>query len=290
MLICEPPPFGDVSWETYSSNGEGSGLTIAIAMKVSDGIVLAADSATTLTVGERPQIYDNANKIVNLHKKLPVGVMTWGAGGVGGLAMSTLFKDFRARWTDDDGSKPAGWSVEQAANDLADFLYTEKANGNVIGPGGSLVVGWNDDVDSACGYVLDNEAQQVQQMIDEQEPMSLLGFGQPDIILRVLQGFSPGMAGVLVNRFGVDPTDVPDALDQMRDDLGLGVMSPAMPIQDALDLAEALAEMSKTISRFALFEDQTVGGPVELAAITKHEGFKWVKRKYYYDRSLNPDN
>jgi hypothetical protein len=31
----------------------------------------------------------------------------------------------------------------------------------------------------------------------------------------------------------------------------------------------------------------TVGGPVEVAALTKYEGFKWVKRKHYYDKGLN---
>ena len=31
----------------------------------------------------------------------------------------------------------------------------------------------------------------------------------------------------------------------------------------------------------------TVGGPVEVAAITKHEGFKWIARKHYFSRGLN---
>jgi hypothetical protein len=32
---------------------------------------------------------------------------------------------------------------------------------------------------------------------------------------------------------------------------------------------------------------ETIGGPTELAAITKHEGFKWVSRKHYYHADLN---
>ena len=32
---------------------------------------------------------------------------------------------------------------------------------------------------------------------------------------------------------------------------------------------------------------ETIGGPIELAAITKHEGFKWVARKHYYGEELN---
>ncbi|CAN5397067.1 hypothetical protein BH11ARM2_BH11ARM2_10810 [soil metagenome] len=34
--------------------------------------------------------------------------------------------------------------------------------------------------------------------------------------------------------------------------------------------------------------DNTVGGPIEVAAITKHEGFKWIRRKLYYEREMNP--
>jgi len=32
-----------------------------------------------------------------------------------------------------------------------------------------------------------------------------------------------------------------------------------------------------------------VGGPVEIAVITKHENFKWISRKHYYDQSLNKE-
>jgi len=32
---------------------------------------------------------------------------------------------------------------------------------------------------------------------------------------------------------------------------------------------------------------QIVGGPIEIAAITKHEGFKWISRKHYYEGVLN---
>ena len=31
-----------------------------------------------------------------------------------------------------------------------------------------------------------------------------------------------------------------------------------------------------------------VGGPIEIAGITKHEGFKWVRRKHYFDTAMNP--
>ena len=60
-----------------------------------------------------------------------------------------------------------------------------------------------------------------------------------------------------------------------------------MPIQDALDLAEFLVDLTIKVSRF-IPGPAVVGGPIEVAGITKHEGFKWIKRKYYYEERLNP--
>jgi len=33
---------------------------------------------------------------------------------------------------------------------------------------------------------------------------------------------------------------------------------------------------------------ETVGGPVDVALISKGEGFIWIKRKHYFDTELNP--
>jgi hypothetical protein len=60
-----------------------------------------------------------------------------------------------------------------------------------------------------------------------------------------------------------------------------------MPIQDAIDLGRFLVDAAINFSRF-LPGPQVVGGPIEIAAITKHEGFKWIERKYYFDDKLNP--
>jgi hypothetical protein len=65
------------------------------------------------------------------------------------------------------------------------------------------------------------------------------------------------------------------------------MVSPAMPLQDAIDLADYLVDLSIKYSRF-MPGSPTVGGPVECAAISKHEGFRWIKRKHYYDQRLNP--
>jgi hypothetical protein len=68
--------------------------------------------------------------------------------------------------------------------------------------------------------------------------------------------------------------------------MSVDLVQPAMPFQDAIDLAEFMVDLTIRYSRFDTGAP-TVGGPIEIAAISKHEGFKWIKRKYYYDQALN---
>lgn len=116
------------------------GVTIAVVVKVNDGYVLASDSATTMrkiviTPGSPPQlvtnIYNNANKIFNLRKGLPISAMTWGQGNIDVASIATLAKDLRARFT----RKFAGyedWVLDTDAYTMADvatkfkeFFYDE---------------------------------------------------------------------------------------------------------------------------------------------------------------------
>lgn len=64
-------------------------------------------------------------------------------------------------------------------------------------------------------------------------------------------------------------------------------MVSLMPKQDIIELAEALVSIT-AIERKASSEQATVGGPVDVAFITRHEGFVWIKRKHYFDKDLNP--
>ena len=34
-------------------------------------------------------------------------------------------------------------------------------------------------------------------------------------------------------------------------------------------------------------EEETVGGPIDVAVISKGDGFIWIKRKHYFQRELN---
>jgi hypothetical protein len=60
-----------------------------------------------------------------------------------------------------------------------------------------------------------------------------------------------------------------------------------MPKQEMANLAESLVNIT-IIKRKASAGLETVGGPIDVAVISRHEGFVWVKRKHYFDGQLNP--
>ncbi len=60
-----------------------------------------------------------------------------------------------------------------------------------------------------------------------------------------------------------------------------------LPKDELAVLAEALVYLTSLKRRFSL-DLETVGGPIDVAVISKGDGFVWVKRKHYFKPELNP--
>lgn len=56
--------------------------------------------------------------------------------------------------------------------------------------------------------------------------------------------------------------------------------------EDLAEMAESLVYLTYLKRRFTMAEE-SVGGPVDIAVITKGDGFVWIKRKHYFDPELN---
>lgn len=87
-----------------------------------------------------------------------------------------------------------------------------------------------------------------------------------------------------------------DAVDRFREHFSPGIASSIfadtldivqyMPKKELAEFAESLVNVT-SIKRKASVGPETVGGPIDVAIISKHEGFVWVKRKHYFDPALN---
>jgi hypothetical protein len=274
-------------------------MTVVIGVKVFDGLVLAADSATTLGLASGShQVYNHANKIFHLHRALPVGGVTWGLGQIGNANIATLAKDLRRRLMGDDPGHldwvldHGAYTVEAVANRLVEMFYDELYEPIYAGlpsPGtaGFLIAGYSaGSLDSEIWQVLiDGTAARPVPVLEAAGPQTgWLAKAQTDASFRLMRGYDEGLANRL--RQIVPALAWPSVEQALAAGERAAVIAP-MPFGDAINFAKFLVDVTVGFSRFLLGPD-SVGGPVEVAGITRHEGFKWISRKHYYPQDLNP--
>jgi hypothetical protein len=283
-------------------------VTIAISIKITDGLILASDSASTVSgQGADGQlqvlnVYNNAVKIFNLRKGLPIGAVTWGAGSIGAASISTIIKDLRRRFAGDDPDhpewelKPESYKVLDVALRLKEFVFDElyaptMAQFKNQKPSlGFIVGGYSAGAALAEEYKIDVEDGVCNgpQILRGPPQLGVTWAGEPEALNRLILGVSGSLGRVLEEALNIEPSKVPSSMAEIHSRLQAPVIIPGMPLQDAIDLAEFMVDTTIRFSRFVP-GPPTVGGPIEIAAISKHEGFRWIKRKYYFPSELNPE-
>ncbi|WP_406533411.1 hypothetical protein [Methanobrevibacter sp.] len=260
-------------------------MTIAIVMKINDGIVLATDSASTLwgikENGEYEIIhtYFNGDKLFNLKKGSPIGAITWGHGSINNESISTLAKDFRKKFENEKYT-----SVKDTAEKFKKFLEEKITPGISVG---FIIAGYSKDEARPEIFLINVTNGSIPNPVElnKDDPCSISWFGQPRFLTRFLLGYDEQIFDILKAN-GIEDEVVSNVAAQFKEQLQLNLGEPAMPIQDAIDLVKFLANLSISASRF-FPGPQVIGGPVDIAVITKHEDFKWIERKHYYDVNLN---
>jgi hypothetical protein len=272
-------------------------MSIIVSVKINEGIVMAADSATTFFFPPPapPHIYEHANKIVNLVKGLPIGVMTCGAAGIGNASMATLLKDMRRRLAGQESSRPE-WSLEPANYTMEfitacvrEFVAEKIAAAPFDGQLLLRVCGYSSQSQLPEEWAVVVQQGQVQesQRVQSETDIGIRWSGDAEALTRLVTGLGADFHAAAVQAFGLSDDQVAAAMPKLRERLEELVVLAAAPIQDAIDLARFLVETTKGFMRFAVKRPNTVGGAVEIASITKHEGFKWVQRKHFYGSELN---
>lgn len=157
---------------------------------------------------------------------------------------------------------------------------------------------------------------------DEQESI-VRPFAQSEMVDTFLQGVNPTFRDKIIRSFIGLSVQVPsDVIDQISDlseqqkkqwkgQLLPNVNKTVMgfletfddhfvsnhwkPVHDALihlpkdelaEVAEALVNLNSFQQRVSMNEE-TVGGPIDVAVISKGDGLIWIKRKHYFSRELN---
>ncbi len=232
-------------------------MTIIVSVKINDGVVLAADSAATFFSG---QVYVHAEKIVNLVKGLPVGVMVTGHGGIGSESITTILKDLRRRlsgrdhiwreWTVD----PDDYDIESIAHRLATLLREKDLSHTSMH---LRVAGYSSDrpLPEIWDLVAIDGVLGAPSLLRGEDQWGVNWEGQREALDRLILGIPAGVDEAL-EKGGCDRTL---ALQYIRGAVGSGhlynhVVLPAMPIQDAVDLARYLVETTIGFVRYSIMD------------------------------------
>lgn len=154
---------------------------------------------------------------------------------------------------------------------------------------------------------------------------TIMAYAQHDVVATLVGGINPnyrdviasGLSNLLTNRLPSIITDIvplpPESdtagleaeLAGIFGELGAEFLSEAeehareeyvsplvdtiriLPKDDLAALAAALVNIT-SVKRKVSMEAETVGGPVDVAVISKKDGFIWITRKHYFDPAYNP--
>lgn len=277
-------------------------MTVCVAVKVHDCLILAADSASSLVgtdaagVGRVFNVWTHGNKVFNLFKGKPIAAMTCGMGHMGHASISNLAKDFRRMITKGVGGHPINpedYTIADVVSRAHEF-FADKYNQIDPPPANPhgfefWIGGYGSNCDNAELWkisIQNGEIEAPQLLADQHEDGQVFWGGQPKAIERLILGYDQDMGDVLVAS-GLPVDTVDPLLDHVQQRLMTPLVHSAMPAQDAITLADFLVEVTKRYFAFLPGAD-IVGGDTDIATVTKHEGFKWIRRKHYYPPELNP--
>jgi hypothetical protein len=241
-------------------------LTIVISISVQDGVVLASDSA----VEHRGQVYYSAEKTMQLIRGMPIGVLVAGDAAINNKAFIDVLKDFGAQNRNGHGSfDKSNYTVEAVVRRLQDYLRS-MAPMQVAKLRSTLIIG---------GYSSHSDTPEVWNLIfDSSEGVSVSQIWSPTEYGICWEGSGECLHRLMSDDFSMDGSN--EASNPT-------LVTPGMPIHDAVALTRFLMDATIGYVRFrADLQPKTVGGPVDMAVITRHEGFRWIQRKKLTGPSL----
>jgi hypothetical protein len=238
-------------------------------------------------------VYRHGNKLFNLYRGFPICAMTAGMGSIGNSGIHTLAKDLRKKLHPggEFGIDPNNYTIEQVSAYARKFLFDDQYLKAPIPPPPHALEFWVGGYSSGCDLpelwkvlIVNGECAEPSRLAAP-GGVGIFWGGQSEAIHRLVFGFDVSLEIALTGA-GMSPEEIPKLIGMVRASSERQFVDARMPIQDAIDLAQYLADVTKGYSRFLPGAD-TVGGDTDVAVVTRHERFKWIKRKHFYPASLN---
>lgn len=278
-------------------------MTIAACFLSSEGVVLGADSTSTVVVRDPSDSaftdhhYNYSQKIFEFGEDSSLGITMWGLGSLGILSYRTLIAEVA------DESRIACNSVEEVATLWKNRFWSEYTVylGTIISrareldqkgssrnddenneydyykenfSGGFCIGGWWRDSRRPSAYTIEYEP-----FIDpKMEPMTLSDcnfWGCPNIIHRLIYGIDLEiLVDILRNEKWTGSDE--DLFNIVRERRLSRPMD--LPIREAIDFVYSCIYATIKAFKFSHFKP-ICGGPIEIAVITTDRKFRWICHK-----------
>lgn len=267
-------------------------MSLGIAFKGPEGVVLAADSRVTLMAqlstsvpGQTmlaPATYDNATKLLKVKGQDYVGAVTFGIGAIGMQAPRTVHSylpEFEAALVAENCSR---LTVEEFASKLGDFFL---AQWNAVMPNVTpreqivFFVG-GIDPDAPYGRVFElhiPSAPKPKEWFQSANDFGAIWGGQREFVDRLVQGYDGRTLDIIKAELNVSP-DAENRLTARLRELTVPIPYQFLPLQDSIDLAIFLIRTTITLQTWQIGV-RGVGGAIDVATITRTGGFHAVQQK-----------
>jgi len=258
-------------------------MSLGVVIKGSEGVVLAADSRVTVEARRPDGVplvvnFDNATKLLSFSRPHTyVGAVTYGAAVVGSRTAHSFVPEFELTLPEEH------LTIEDFASRLSRFFmerWREVMPSDYRGANMSFVVGGYDP-GAAYGSVLLFEIPGRPQPEPKNAGSQSFGMtwgGQPEVVTRLIYGYDPGILPIVRQKLNLDDQQLNDLRGTLTEHLQFRIPYQVLPLQDCVDLATFLVRT--TITAQSLWVGvRGVGGPIDVATITRTNGLEWVQRK-----------
>jgi hypothetical protein len=264
-------------------------MTLAVVFKGPEGIALAADSRITLTMKnaatgqETTSFFDNATKMLSIQGQEYVGIVTSGVGAIGTTsprAAHGYVPEFEEQLSQ---TCPKRAAVEDIARELGKFYREQWVQAGM--PVGLpdvqqmqfLVAGF--DEGDAYGRVFKVTVPDAPDPVEQVAgTFGLTIDGQTELAGRLLGGVDPNAAKIAKDHLGLDEPKTQELRQKWGAQLSLPIPYQFLPLQDCVDLSVFLVTMTSEVQGWTTGL-RGVGGEVDVATITRMEGFRPIRQK-----------
>lgn len=267
-------------------------MSLGIVFKGPEGIVLAADSRVTINA-ERPigptktlilpSTFDNATKLLKVNGHEYVGAVTYGLGAIGMNEPRTahsFLPEFEVALAKKAKKR---CSVEEFAKELSEFFMTQwKTEMPQDYKGDPLIflIGGYDE-GAAYGKVFQVTVPYQPKPLEQSAGQGVFGItwgGQYEILVRILSGLDPNLTAAIKDKLKLTDAQKKELDEFLPQAFNLSIPYQFLPLQDCVDLSIFLIRTTIELQKW-MIAVRGVGGMIDVATITRTEGFKYVQRK-----------